>query len=257
MKTKTIVLIHGMFMTPLCWENWVPYYESKGYRVVAPPWPGRDKPIENLRRNHADPRLAELKLSDVVERMERVIDSLEEKPALIGHSMGGLVGQLLLQKDLAVAGVAIDPAPPQGVLTTKWSFIKSNFPAINPLLVNRPVVMSFEHFQYAFVNTLPLDEQRAAYDRYVVPESRRVPIQLFASASKVDFKKQHPPLRITAGEKDHIIPAALVRTNFNRYKNSSSVTDFKEFAGRDHFLIGSPGWQEVADYSLAWLEKVT
>jgi len=183
MKTKTIVLIHGMFMTPLCWENWVPYYESKGYRVFAPPWPGRDKPIENLRRNHADPRLAELKLSDVVERMERVIDSLEEKPALIGHSMGGLVVQLLLQKDLAVAGVAIDPAPPQGVLTTKWSFIKSNFPAINPLLVNRPVVMSFEHFQYAFVNTLPLDEQRAAYDRYVVPESRRVPIQLFASAS--------------------------------------------------------------------------
>jgi pimeloyl-ACP methyl ester carboxylesterase len=255
MKTRTILLIHGMFMTPLCWENWIPRYESKGYRVFAPPWPGRDKPVETLRKNHANPQLAKLKLSDVVERMERVIDSLEEKPALIGHSMGGLVVQLLLQKDLAVAGVAIDPAPPQGVFTTKWSFIKSNFPAINPLLLNQPVQMSFEHFQYAFVNTLPLDEQRAAYDRYMVPESRRVPSQLFTSASKVDFRKPHPPLLITAGEKDHIIPASLNRTSFNLYKNSSSVTDFKEFTGRDHFLIGSRGWEEVADYCLEWLEK--
>lgn len=256
MKTRTILLIHGMFMTPLCWENWIPHYESKGYRVFASPWPGRDKPVENLRNNHPNTQLAKLNLSDVVERMERVISSLEEKPVLIGHSMGGLVVQLLLQRDLAVAGVAIDPAPPQGVFTTKWSFLKSNFPAINPFLLNQPVEMSFEHFQYAFVNTLSLDEQRAAYDRYVVPESRRVPTQSLGPAGRVDFKKPHPPLLITAGEKDHIIPAPLNRTNYNRYKASASVTDFKEFSGRDHFLIGSKGWDEVADYCLNWLEKV-
>jgi alpha-beta hydrolase superfamily lysophospholipase len=111
--------------------------------------------------------------------------------------------------------------------------------------------MTFEQFQYAFVNTLSPDEQRAAYDRYLVPESRGVPTSSLGAAGRVDFKKLHPPLLITAGEKDHIIPASL-----NKYKASSSLTDFKEFAGRDHFLIGSKGWEEVADYSLQWLEKV-
>jgi len=255
MITKTIVLIHGMFMTPLCWERWIPYYESKGLRVFAPPWPGRDRPVEHLRRSNTDRRLAELKLSDITERMQRVIASLDEKPAVIGHSMGGLVVQLLLQQDLAVAGIAIDPAPPLGVLTVKWSFIKSNFPAINPLLINRPVVMSFEHFQYAFVNTLPLVEQRAAYDRYVVPESRRVPLQLFTSTSRVDFNRPHPPLLITAGDRDHIIPSSLNLRNFRCYRNSPSVTEFKKFEGRDHFMIGSPGWQQVADYCLDWLKR--
>jgi pimeloyl-ACP methyl ester carboxylesterase len=94
MKTKTIVLIHGMFMNPLCWENWIPRYQAKGYKVVAPAWPGRDLPVETLRRNHPDPQLPKLNLSDVVGHMTRVIKSLDEKPAIIGHSMGGLVVQL-------------------------------------------------------------------------------------------------------------------------------------------------------------------
>ena len=116
--------------------------------------------------------------------------------------------------------------------------------------------MSFEQFQYAFVNTLPLDEQRAAYDRYAIPESRGVPTSSLGAAGRIDFKKLHPPLLITAGEKDHIVPAVLNKSNFNKYKASSSVIEFKEFAGRDHFVIGEKGWEEVADYSLAWLEKV-
>ena len=101
---------------------------------------------------------------------------------------------------------------------------------------------------------MPLSEQRAAYDRYVVPESRGVPTQSLTSAGKVDFKKAHPPLLITAGEKDHIIPASLNRTNYEKYRGSASITDFKEFPGRDHFVIGERGWQEVADFVLAWLE---
>ena len=117
-------------------------------------------------------------------------------------------------------------------------------------------MMTFERFQHAFVNTLSIDEQRAAYDRYVVPESRRVPTQLLTSAARVDFKKPHPLLLIAAGEKDHIIPASLNRTNFKRYKASHSQTDFKEFPGHDHFLIGERGWEEVADDCLAWLEKL-
>lgn len=255
MKSKTIVLIHGMFMTSLCWEKWIPYYEAKGYRVFAPAWPGRDKSVEELRKAHPDSTLAKLKLNHIVDHMEAFIKSLDEKPAIIGHSMGGLVVQLLLQRDLAVAGVAIDPAPPAGVFTTEFSFLKANFPAINPFLLSQPVRMGFEHFQYAFVNTLPLDEQRAAYDRYVVPESRGVPTSSLGAAGTVDFGRLRRPLLITAGEKDHIIPASLNRSNYRKYKGPA-VTDFKEFTGRDHFLIGSRGWEEVADYCLEWFGKI-
>lgn len=255
MQTKTIVLIHGMFMTPLCWENWIPRYESKGYRCLAPAWPGRDQPIEEQRSRHPDAELGRLDLKAVVDCMDAVIRPMQEKPVLIGHSMGGLVVQLLLQRGLAAAGVAIHPAAPQGVFTTAWSYVRSNLPAIDPLApAGSPVVMSFPHFQYAFVNTLPLDQQRAAYDRYVVPESRRVPRQSLTSVARVDFKKAHAPLLITAGSKDHIIPPSLNRANYERYHAGDSVTEFKLFGGRDHFVIGEPGWQEVADFALAWLE---
>ena len=255
MKTKTIVLIHGMFMNPVCWENWIPRYQAKGYKVHAPAWPRRDHSVKELRLAHPDPELPKLKLDHVIDRLAAFIQGLDEKPAVIGHSMGGLAVQLLLQRDLAVAGVAIDPAPPMGVFTTAFSFLKANLPAINPFLLNQPVMMTFKQFQYAFVNTLPLDEQRRAYDLYAIPESRRVPISSLGGAGRVDFNKPHPPLLITAGEKDHIVPAVLNRSNFRRYKGPS-LTEFKEFSGRDHFLIGERGWEEVADYSLSWLEKV-
>src|SRR5258706_712419 len=160
--------------------------------------------------------------------MAGLIKAWAEKPAIIGHSMGGLVVQLLLQRDVAVAGVAIDPAPPAGVFTTEWSFLKANFPVINPFLLSKPAQMTFEQFQYAFVNTLPLKEQRAAYDRYVVPESRGVPISSLTSAGKVDFARPRLPLLITAAEKDHIVPPGLNRFNFKKYK-CPSVTDFMEF----------------------------
>ncbi len=256
MKSKTIVLIHGMFMTPLCWEKWIPYYEAKGYRVFAPAWPGRDKPVEELRKSHPNSELAKLRLNHIVDHMIAFIKDLDEKPAIIGHSMGGLAVQLLLQQDdVAVGGIAIDPAPPAGVFTTEVSFLKANFPAINPFLLSQPVQMTFEHFQYAFVNTLPLDEQRAAYDRYVVPESRGVPTSSLGAAGKVDFSKPRRPLLITAGASDHIIPASLNRSNYKKY-SGPSVTDFKEFSGRDHFLIGSRGWEEVADYCLEWFGNI-
>jgi pimeloyl-ACP methyl ester carboxylesterase len=256
MKAKTIVFIHGMFMTPLCWENWLVYFQSKGYSCSAPSWPGRDRPVETLRANHPDPQLGQLTLSQVVESCTNHIRLLDEKPILIGHSMGGLIVQLLLQGDLAVAGVAIDSAPPAGVFTTQWSFLKANWPMITPLVSKyQPRWMSFEDFQYAFVNTLPLEEQKAAYNRYVVPESRGVPQESLGGIAKIDFKRQHPPLLLTAGSEDHIIPARLNRYNFERYQASSSVTDFKEFSGRVHFVIGQKNWEEVAGYILKWIDE--
>jgi alpha-beta hydrolase superfamily lysophospholipase len=254
MNSKTIVFVHGMYMNPLCWEHWVDYYQSKGYKCLAPAWPGRDQSVDTLRKQHPDPQLSKLTLSNVLKHFTDTIKKLDEKPVIIGHSMGGLAVQLLLQKDLAAAGVAIDSAPPMGVITAKWSFLKSNWPHITPFVSqNSPIEMSFERFQYTFVNGLPLAEQRAAYERYVVPESRRVPRE--SLTARVDFKKPHPPLLVIAGSADHIIPASLNKSNFARYKSSSSVTDYKEFAGRTHFIIGQKKWEEVADYILAWLNE--
>ncbi len=255
-KSKTIVFIHGMYMTPLCWENWLSFFQTRGYRCLAPAWPGRDQPVKMLREKHPDPELGQLTLSRVLDELSRTIRALDDKPILIGHSMGGLVVQLLLQRDLAAAGVAIDSAPPQGVFSAQWSFVKANWPHINPFApVNQPIPMSFERFQYAFVNGLPLAEQKAAFEKYVVPEARGVPRQSLTGAAKVDFKKPHPPLLLIAGSADHIIPASLNRTNYEKYKQSSSVTDFKEFPGRTHFIIGQAGWAEVAGYVLSWLDK--
>jgi pimeloyl-ACP methyl ester carboxylesterase len=254
MRSRTIVFIHGMFMTPLCWEQWVPYFQANGYICIAPAWPGRNEPVAVLRKNHPDPQLGKLTLTDVVEHLASVVKNLDEKPILIGHSMGGLVVQILLQRDLAVAGVAIDSAPPAGVFTTQWSFLKANWPMINPLISSHePRLMSFEDFQYAFVNTFPLEEQKAAYEKYVVPESRGVPRESLGGLARIDFTKPHAPLLLTAGSDDHIIPAALNKNNYKKYQQSSSVTDFKEFMGRTHFLIGQTGWEEIADYITDWL----
>jgi alpha-beta hydrolase superfamily lysophospholipase len=193
-------------------------------------------------------------LGRVLEHFADTIKTLDEKPIIIGHSMGGLAVQLLLQRDLAVAGVAIDSAPPMGVFTTKWSFLKSNWPHITPFVSqNSPIEMTFERFQYTFVNSFPLAEQRAAYERYVVPESRRIPRN--SLTARVDFKKSHPPLLLIAGSADNIIPVSLIKSNYAKYKRTSSVTDFKEFAGRTHFIIGQKNWEEVAEYILAWLNE--
>ena len=254
MTSKTIVLIHGMYMTPSCWEGWVSHIQSKGYSCQAPAWPGRDLTVEALRKAHPDPKLASLNLSAIIEAMAAFCKNLDEKPILIGHSMGGLVVQLLLQRDVALAGVAIDSAPPLGVFTASWPFLKSNWPHINPLASkSQPIRMTFERFQYTFVNSLPLEVQRAAYDRYVVPESRRVPAELLTSTARIDFKRAHPPLLLIAGSNDHLIPASLNRSNFNKYKQSSSPVALKEFAGRTHFIIGQENWEEVAGYILDWL----
>lgn len=254
MKSKTVVFIHGMYMTSLCWEQWTAHFQAKGYQYAAPNWPGRERPIAKLRQDHPDPQLGRLTLTHVVDYFTDVIHKLDEKPIIIGHSMGGLVVQLLLQKDLASAGVAIDSAPPMGVFTTKWSFLKSNWPHITPFAAqSKPIEMTFPRFQYTFVHTLPLVEQQAAYEKYVVPESRRVPRE--SLTAKIDFKKPHPPLLLIAGAEDHIIPASLNKSNYARYKASPSKTDFKEFAGRTHFIIGQKNWEEVADYIIDWLAQ--
>jgi len=254
MTARTIVFVHGMYMTPLCWAPWVERYSALGHPCSTPSWPGRDRPVAELRARHPDPQLGRLTLTAVVDHYADVLKGLDPKPVIIGHSMGGLIVQLLLQQGLAAAGVAIDSAPPMGVFTTQLSFLKANWPHITPFKpIGEPIDMSFERFQYAFVNGMPLQEQRAAYERYAVPESRRVPRE--SLTARIRFGQARAPLLLIAGSDDHIIPAALNRANYRKYRRSPSKTEFREFAGRTHFIIGQHNWSEVADYALAWLNQ--
>lgn len=244
-------------MTPLCWEHWEQHFQRHGYRTLAPAWPEHDAPIDVQRKLHPSARLAALTLDVVVEHYRTFLRGLDEKPILIGHSMGGLIVQLLLQEGLGAVGIAIDGAPPKGLISLKYSFLKSNWPAISPSAkIDEPILMSFAAFQYAFVNTLPLAEQQAAYARYVVPESRRIGKGPTTKAAQIDFKKARPPLLLIAGGADHIIPASLNRANYNKYRKTPAITDFREFPGRTHWTLAQDGWQEVADYVLNWLSGV-
>lgn len=252
MGSKTIVFIHGMYMTPLCWEYWEERFQAKGFRTIAPAWPGRDKSVKELQTS--DDKLGKLNLADILDHFTKKIRALDEKPILIGHSMGALATQILHNRGLSSAAIAIDSAPPAGVFTTKFSFLKANWGHVTPFAnPNSPVFMTFERFQYAFVNGMELSEQRAAFEKYVVPESRAVPRQSLTSVGKVDFKKDHAPLLLIAGGNDHIIPPSLNKTNYEKYKASSSVTDFKEFPGRNHFLLGQKNWEEIADHCMGWI----
>jgi len=254
-SSKTILFIHGMFMNHTCWNEWVKHFENKGYTCLAPDWPFHSGIPSELRKNHPDNDLGKLTLTDVLIYFEDIIKTQKEQPILIGHSMGGLLVQLLINKGYGACGIAIDPAPPKGVFTTKWSFLKSNLPAINPFKGNSPALMTFKQFQYAFVNGFSLEEQKRVYETFVVPESRNVPRSSTSGAGKIDFEKDHAPLLIIAGGDDHIIPASLNKSNFNKYKTPDSRTDFKEFPGRTHFIIGQNGWQVVADYVQHWISS--
>jgi pimeloyl-ACP methyl ester carboxylesterase len=257
---KTILFIHGAWVTPLCWDKFIPFFQEKGYRCLAPAWPYKDKPVEELRKN--PPKgLAGLGVKEIVDHYDSIIRGLEEPPVLIGHSFGGLFVQMLLDRGLGRAGVAIDSAPPKGVLPLQWSALKSNIGILLTPQGSKSIVhMSFENFQYAFVNGLPVEQQQAAYEQQVIPDTGRIffeaGLALFdrSNAVKVNFKNpDRAPLLMIAGEADHVVPAAMNRANFAKYRRSKARTDFKEFPGRVHWIIAQDGWKEVAGYIFEWL----
>lgn len=253
---RTVVFIHGNFVTRHSWDRWLNRYEGRGHRCVAIAYPGRDRSVAELRAGPTDLRatLAGLTIGSVMDHIADTIGSLDERPIVVGHSFGGLLTQLVVQRDLAAAAVAIDSVPPQGVVPLSWPFFRSTWPAINPFVpASRPYMMSLRHFRYTFANDLPLDAARAAWEAEVVPESRRLARGGLSRGARVDFGRVRAPLLLIGGEKDHIMPSSLNRQNFRRYRKSPSLTEFKEFPGRTHYsVIGGPGWEEVADYALAW-----
>ena len=243
-SSKTIVFITGAFVSNSCWNEWRTYFESRGYTCYAPAWPYKDASVDSLRLTQPNARIASIRLEQLTAHYAAFVRQLPEKPILIGHSLGGLLTQLLLQQDLAVAGVAIHSVPPQGVVTFKWSFFRSVW---GPLGLFTPLdesfLMSFSQWRYAFTNGMTPVQQRAAYKQFVIPESKRVARDGLTKAAHVDFERPHAPLLFVAGSTDHIIPASLNRSNFKRYPQGTSVTEYKEFTGRNHFVLGQPTWR--------------
>jgi pimeloyl-ACP methyl ester carboxylesterase len=253
----TIVLIHGAWMNP---ESWAPFqsrYEARGYTVIAPAWPYDDRTVAELRAN-PDPKLASVGVTEIVDHYAEIIRGLDQPPILVGHSFGGLFVQMLLDRGLGVAGVAIDPAPPKGVLPS-LNALKASWPvASTPGFGKKVFSLSFEDFQWGWVHTLPETEQRAAFE-YTVPTPGKVYQQgataPFTDTLKVNFRNDtRAPLLIIAGEEDRTVSASMNRKNYELYRHSKAVTDFHLFPGRTHWIIAQPGWEEVADYAITWVE---
>lgn len=257
--TRNIVFVTGAFVSNACWDDWRIYFESKGYSTVAPAWPFKNGTAAELRaRQPHDTDLATLTLNEVIDHYIGVVKSFPEKPIVIGHSLGGLITQIINNRDHAAAAVAIHSVPPQGVFPYEFSFLKAGWRVLGLFTsLKKTYLMSFKKWQYAFVNGMPLEEQKAAYEKYTIPESKTVARGGLTSAAKVDFKKPHAPLLLTAGTEGTIIPAHLNRRNFKAYKkDNGSIVDYKEFPGRNHFVLGQKIWKEDADYILSWLQRL-
>ncbi|HEU0335545.1 MAG TPA: alpha/beta hydrolase [Gaiellaceae bacterium] len=255
----TIVLVHGLWMTPRSWEEWVPYYESKGYRVLTPAYPGFEVEVEALRE---DPSvISSLTVPETVAHLAGVVNELDRPPIVIGHSFGGVLTQLLLDRGCAAAGVVVNSAPTEGVRVNPPSQIKSLFPILkNPANRHKPVGFTHDEFRYAFTNTLDEEESRRVYDRYHIPAPGN---WVWAYGLIANFKPGHQetwvnyknptraPLLFITGGKDHIMPPSVQRSNARHY-TSETLTEVVDFAERSHWTCGEEGWEEVADTALEW-----
>jgi pimeloyl-ACP methyl ester carboxylesterase len=255
--SKTIVFITGAFVGKNCWDEWKTYFENKGYKTIVPAWPNKDGSPEELRNRQPDPEVASIRLAALTDYFENIIHQLPEKPILIGHSIGGLIIQILLQRNAAVAGVAIHSVPPVSVFTFKYSFYKASWGALGFFTsAKKSFLMNFKQWQYAFTNGMNCDEQTQAYYNFTVPESKLLVRDGLTKAAKVDFKKPHAPLLLVSGSTDHFIPASLNYSNFKKYTDKNSITAYKEFPGRNHFVLCQPTWKEDAGYIADWIEKL-
>lgn len=253
--SRTIMLIHGAWLTPASLDLFRRRYEGAGYTVLAPAWPYMDRPIEALRQTPA-PELAHLTLGRIVDHYAGLLAQLPEPAILIGHSYGGLVVQMLLDRGLGLAGVSIDPGPAAGIKPGP----KALAAALPVFLAwagwSRTLTMKPGAFNRSFANRLPADAQAEAYARFIVPAPGRIYYQsVLGLGSTIDWNNpDRPPLLLISGAEDRTVEPSMVRQNLTRYQRSQASTDFLSFPDRDHFLIASSGWEEVADAALAWAE---
>ena len=255
MNVTTIVLINGLWMTGLSWENWVHHYSDKGYWVIAPNWPGMDGDIQRLRRDPSS--FANVGLTEVVDHYEQVIREVENPPVIIGYGLGGLVTQILLDRGWGAAGVALASAPVKGIARLPLAILKLAFSLLGKSHSSKTASLTAEQFHRAFANSLTESESLDVFNRYTVPAPDRVLLQTaFAnftshSAAAVNFQNDtRAPLLLIAGGKDRVVPSSLVKANFELYRGSKAETDYKEFSDQTHFTLLQE--TKVADYVLAW-----
>jgi pimeloyl-ACP methyl ester carboxylesterase len=246
-----IVLINGLWLSSASWRGWVERYTAAGRVVHAPDWP-------------ADPGIG---LAAATDHFDAFVRALPEPPIVIGHSMGGLITQLLLDRGLGVAGVAIQPSKPRGVLRAPLSMWRSAWPWLrDPRNRGRAVPISPAHFHYVFANTVARADSDRWHAELAVPAPGSALFDVAVAdllprsraAAAIDFaNSRRAPLLLVAGDRDHVMPESVVYENFNRYRRSSAWTDFKVFHGRPHLITVIDGWQDVADHALLWTERHT
>jgi alpha-beta hydrolase superfamily lysophospholipase len=256
-----IVLVHGLWLTPRSWEGWKARFEHRGHEVLTPAWPHMEGEVEALRR---DPSVMNgLGVTEVVDHYDRIIRGLDSPPIIMGHSFGGLITELLLDRGLGAAGVAVSPAPVKGVLRLPPAELRTVWPALrNPANTNKTIPLTAKQFRFRFTNTMNDADAAAAYERYYVPGPGRVLFQAaFANVNpnavtKVDFHKDdRAPLLVMGNDMDHTVPASVSREAAKRLGKAKAIVDYKEYAGRPHFTAGAPGWEAVADDALDWANQ--
>ena len=257
-----VVFVHGLWLLPSSWDRWAKVFEAAGYTAVRPGWP--DDP-DTVAEAKAHPEvLAGKSVGQIADHVEAVIRKLERKPAVIGHSFGGLLTQILAGRGLSAASVAIDPAPFRGVLPLPISSLRSASPVLrNPANRHRAVPLTYEQFHYAFANAVSPEEAKELFDTFAVPGSG-VPLFQAAAANlnpwtEAKVNSENPergPLLIIDGEKDHTVPWAIAKASYNKQKrNRATVTEIVQIAGRGHSLTIDHGWREVADTALTFVQR--
>ncbi|MCU1457420.1 MAG: alpha/beta hydrolase [Actinomycetia bacterium] len=256
-----VVFVHGLWLLPSSWDRWRKVFEDAGYVTLAPGWP--DDPNSVAEANRHPDVMAHKSVGDIADHYEDVIKTLDKKPAIIGHSFGGLLAQMLAGRGLSAASVAIDPAPFRGVLPLPISALKSASPVLgNPLNHGRAVPLTYDQFRYAFANAVSEDEAKELHNTYAVPGSG-VPLFQAASANlnpwtevKVKTKNSdRGPLLILDGELDHTVPWAIANAAYKRQKRNVGVTEIEQIPGVGHSLVIDHGWRNVADTSLAFVQR--
>jgi len=258
---RPVVFVHGLWLLSTSWDRWRDLFEENGYTTLAPGWP--DDPETVAEANHDPEALAKKSIKDVTNHYVEAIGRLTMKPAVIGHSFGGMIAQRLAGLGLAAVTVAIDPAAFRGVLPLPFSALKSASPVLdNPANYRRAVPLTFEQFQFAFANAVSEGEARELYDTFAVPAPGE-PLFQAATANldpwtedTVDTKNpDRGPLLIISGEKDHTVPWAVADAEYKRQQRNPGVTEITEMPGRGHSLTIDHGWKEVADTALAFVKQ--
>jgi pimeloyl-ACP methyl ester carboxylesterase len=256
-----IAFVHGLWLLPNSWDRWRTLAEEQGYATVAPGWP--DDPATVAEANEHPEVFAHKSVGDIADHVQEVVAGLDQKPAVVGHSFGGLLTQILAGRGCSAVSVAIDPAPFRGVLPLPISALKSASPVLhNPANRNRAVPLTYEQFRYAFANEVSEDEAKELFNTYAVPGAG-TPLFQAASANlnpwtevKVKTKAEgRGPLLIIEGEKDHTVPPAVAKASFKKQKRNEAVTEYVEIEGRGHSLVIDAGWRDVADTALAFVGR--